>query len=217
MILLVLCRVCELKRATSREVADSAGLCDVKYVSLVLTRCMRRGFVDRKPYSCGREHGYVYWLTNKGAEWVLRKADSRIEAFALKTSQAESKKEVASKSEDADLTPSSVVPTFVDAEARKRLYPVFCFLQLKNETFELENQELNSLLGITRTAYCKCSSERDYSDRQCLSLKRQLERIKEEFQSLSKLLEEKDKMILDLMQYIIESGRRSKLPNDGLP
>lgn len=39
----------------------------------MLTRCYRRGFVSRQPYKQGRGHGYVYRLTNKGAEWILYK------------------------------------------------------------------------------------------------------------------------------------------------
>ena len=70
---LVLTYLSECGSARSRDVAQKLPFISPKYASLVLTRCSRRGFVSRQPYKQGREHGYVYKLTNKGAEWILYK------------------------------------------------------------------------------------------------------------------------------------------------
>jgi len=71
--LLVLACLSESRSATSGEVAETHSFISREYVSMVLTRCYRRGFVSRRPYKRGRVRGYVYELTNKGAEWVFYK------------------------------------------------------------------------------------------------------------------------------------------------
>ena len=70
---LILAHLAECRLATSRDVTQQLSFISPKYASLALTRCYRRGFVSRQPYKRGREHGYIYKLTNKGAEWVLYK------------------------------------------------------------------------------------------------------------------------------------------------
>ena len=215
MMLLVLCRVCELKRATSREVADSVGLGGVKYVSLVLSRCKRRGYVDREPYGCGREHGYVYWLTDKGAEWLLKKADSKKETSGVNTPKVLSKDEVKSKSEDVAPVTSPVLMSSSDMETLTVSNSGFRSLQLENEVLNRENQELSLSVGLALKVIRECSWERDFYGWKYYSLNSQLERKNEELQLLVGLLKSKDEIIFGLLQYILESERRSKLPESG--
>lgn len=74
--LIVLAHFAEVGSAESGEIADKLRF-NRKYVSLVLCRCFRRGFVSRTAYRRGRERGYVYKLTEKGAQWILRKSSSK--------------------------------------------------------------------------------------------------------------------------------------------
>lgn len=76
---LVLVYLAELGRAESGEVAEGLRSLRIsrKYASLVLTRCYRRRFVSRRPYKRGRERGYVYQLSDKGAEWLQYKASHK--------------------------------------------------------------------------------------------------------------------------------------------
>jgi DNA-binding PadR family transcriptional regulator len=76
MMLLVLVHLAGVGSAESGEVAVRLRL-NRKYVSLVLCRCKRRGFVSRTAYRRGRERGYIYELTEKGAQWILRKSSSK--------------------------------------------------------------------------------------------------------------------------------------------
>ena len=62
--------------AESGEVAVRLGF-NRKHVSVVLSRCFRRGLVEREPYRRGRERGFVYGLSEKGAEWIWRKASRK--------------------------------------------------------------------------------------------------------------------------------------------
>jgi len=76
---LVLVYLAESGPAKSGEVAEGLKSLRIscKYASLVLTRCYRRRFVSRRPYKRGRERGYVYQLSDKGAEWLLYKASQK--------------------------------------------------------------------------------------------------------------------------------------------
>ena len=76
---LVLTYLAESGPTKSGEVAERLKI-SCKYASLVLTRCYRRRFVSRRPYKRGRERGYVYQLSDKGAEWLLYKASHKKEA-----------------------------------------------------------------------------------------------------------------------------------------
>jgi DNA-binding MarR family transcriptional regulator len=71
--LLVLVHLVEVGSGESREIAETLKI-NPKYVSVLLGRCKRRGFVEREPYKRGRERGFVYRLSEKGAEWLLHKA-----------------------------------------------------------------------------------------------------------------------------------------------
>lgn len=73
---LVLTYLAESGPTKSGEVAERLKI-SCKYASLVLTRCYRRRFVSRRPYKRGRERGYVYQLSDKGAEWLLYKASHK--------------------------------------------------------------------------------------------------------------------------------------------
>lgn len=70
---LVLGYLAESGSVKSGEVAERLGL-KLKHASMVLLRCFRRGFASRRRYKRGKVHGYVYQLTDKGAEWLLYKA-----------------------------------------------------------------------------------------------------------------------------------------------
>ena len=80
--LLVLTYLAESGPAKSGEVVEGLKSLRIsgKYASLVLTRCYRQRFVSRRPYKRGRERGYVYQLSDKGAEWLLYKASHKKEA-----------------------------------------------------------------------------------------------------------------------------------------
>jgi len=84
--LLVLAFLAESGPAESRKVAEAHTFLSPKYVSLVLTRCYRRGFVSRRPFKRGRVRGYVNELTDEGAEWIMYKASGK-EKRALYESQ----------------------------------------------------------------------------------------------------------------------------------
>lgn len=147
---LVLRCVDELGRAKSREVAKRLSIVRVEYTSLVLTRCKRRGYVKREPYRRGREHGYVYQLTKRGAEWMMKKAEPK----RKKTSNLSTTSSPASKSSTA-------------------LNSVLWSLMQDNEAYERENLELSNSLIMASLAYCKCSSERDFIFWQYLSEREQ--------------------------------------------
>jgi len=73
---LVLCYLAESGPAKNREIAESLQL-ELKHASMVLLRCFRRGLVDKHSYRYGKERGYIYSLTDKGAEWMLYKASKK--------------------------------------------------------------------------------------------------------------------------------------------
>ncbi|UCC58363.1 MAG: hypothetical protein JSW14_00050 [Candidatus Bathyarchaeum sp.] len=73
---LVLAHLAESGSTVSGEVAESLGI-SPKHAGMTLLRCYRCGFVSRQPYRRGRVRGYIYELTNKGAEWMLYKASQR--------------------------------------------------------------------------------------------------------------------------------------------
>ncbi len=76
---LALCRLAESETATSREVAEGLGVSGhAKYISLVLPVFKDGQQLARAPYKSGRLHGYVYKLTNKGAEWVLKEKEGSV-------------------------------------------------------------------------------------------------------------------------------------------
>lgn len=90
MIFLVLVHLAEVRSAESGEVAGRLGF-NRRYVSVVLCRCFRRGFVSRKPYKRGRERGYVYGLTGKGAQWILHRSSIKETVSAVAPPKPEKK------------------------------------------------------------------------------------------------------------------------------
>jgi len=46
------------------------------YVSLLLGRCWKRGFVKRTAYKRGRVRGFTYKLSERGAGWLSYKASA---------------------------------------------------------------------------------------------------------------------------------------------
>lgn len=76
---LILVYLAESGPAKSGEIAEGLKSLRIsrEYASLVLTRCYRRRFVSRCPYKRGRERGYVYQLSDKGAEWLVYKASHK--------------------------------------------------------------------------------------------------------------------------------------------
>lgn len=77
--ILVLGYLAESGSVKSGEVAEGLRL-KPKHASMVLLRCSRRGFVSKRPYKCGRVHGYIYEFTDKGAKWLLYKASQKKKA-----------------------------------------------------------------------------------------------------------------------------------------
>jgi hypothetical protein len=131
----------------------------------------------------------VNWLTERGRNWLKKKAEPKKEETAglIKTSGSDLKSARLSKWASRSLL-------------------------LKNKMLEHENQELNSLLGLSWTVYRKCSSERDYIGWKYFSSMSEFERKNEKLQSLAGLLEAKDKIIFDFRQQIGELNRSPKLP-----
>jgi DNA-binding HxlR family transcriptional regulator len=152
MILTVLCHLCELNRASSREVAESFGFSSVKYLSLTLSRCKRRGFVDREPYQSGKEHGYVYWLTEKDAEWILRKVEVNEKDSGPRKPQVASKCGVDSRTEEDASLASPVLVRVYGRENRKGLNLAFWNLYLENTALKRENSELRASFEIAAMA-----------------------------------------------------------------
>lgn len=74
--LLVLVYLAEAKSGESREIADKLRV-SPKRVSVLLGRCLGRGLVTRTPYKRGRERGYTYALSEKGAQWILHRVSKK--------------------------------------------------------------------------------------------------------------------------------------------
>jgi len=72
--ILVLGCLLESGSCESGEISASLGFLDQKHVSMILLRCFRRGLVSRRPFKRGRVRGHVYEMTEKGAQWLLHKA-----------------------------------------------------------------------------------------------------------------------------------------------
>lgn len=45
----------------------------LKYASVLLGRCKKRGWVDRSAKKMGKRGGYIYSLSEKGVGWITRK------------------------------------------------------------------------------------------------------------------------------------------------
>jgi hypothetical protein len=74
---LILFYLAEAKSGESREIADELGVFNAKYMSVLLGRCWRRGLVTRTPYQRGKERGYTYFLSEKGAKWILHRVSKK--------------------------------------------------------------------------------------------------------------------------------------------
>ncbi len=161
------------------EVAVDVGL-EPSYVTVVLQRCSKRKLVrvaDR--YKLGREHGYVYELTEKGRTWLRIKASKRrgqaprveVPNDEVKESVEESVEESAQESEQRSPEPSTprvVVKmvektVFVEADSWEPLKNLaFCHLMEENCRLASENAAQRQTIKLSFLVFKRVAWERDY-------------------------------------------------------
>jgi len=132
----------------------------------VLTRCSRRGFVSRRPYKQGREHGYIYKLKNKGAEWVLYK-------FSHKTNDDQCDRKPP-KQVGNEAIPAQYVVMLNPNENNKAFtfpqieLPILTVLNLCSKAYQSQRQQLNASRELNDflvdLALLRARRRRDFAD-----------------------------------------------------
>jgi hypothetical protein len=197
--MLVLSYLAEVDSAKSGEVAEHVNL-TLPHVSLLLGRCWKRRLVDRTAYKRGRVRGFIYKLTERGADWLLYKASSKKEASSpaqpeTETSRTNSetskvKREIVIVKPVADNSSDTIMPWSLSyvfgQQAAQRATPFPVIIPSR----------------LSEKEYYFLASKFEHKN-------------EKEAKLFVDLLKEKDKTIRDLLRYISESERRSKLPELG--
>lgn len=185
---------------------DSGGTAEIAervnrsrdYVSLLLGRCWKRGFVKRTAYKRGRVRGFTYKLSERGADWLSYKASAESEA----SSQGQVS-EISPANPETTKTKRQIV--IVDPEAGHSF--------LTRMPFSFGFGFLSGQQAAERNALSPVIIPGRLSEEEYHYLAGRFEREKkEEVQPLVELLKEKDKTIRYLLKYIFKSKRRLKLP-----
>ena len=182
----------------SGETAEIAERVDRSrdYVSLLLGRCKKRGFVEREPYKRGRVRGFTYKLSERGEGWLSYKALAEREASSHSKVSGISRANSGTRKTKRQIV---IVESEADHSFLTEMPFSFGFLSGRQAT---ERNALSPVIVSDRL------SEEEY-----YYLADRFERDKKnEVRPLVELLKEKDETIHYLLRYIWELDRRSKSP-----
>lgn len=143
LMLLVLVNLAEVKSGTSREIAENLKIINPKHVSVLLSRCFRRGLVQRTPYKFGRERGYVYKLSEKGANWILHRASKKKTELPSEGQTKVIEKPV------LVLIHQPIQPTLIDSDFKEPGYFAFknVFVNCMSQVPEREHMPIHLLIA----------------------------------------------------------------------
>lgn len=194
--MLVLSYLAEVDSAKSGEVAEHVNL-SRDHVSLLLGRCWKRRLVDRTAYKLGRVRGFIYKLTERGADWLLYKASSKKETPSPAQPETETTR---TNSETAKVKREIVIAKPVADKSSNKIIPWSLGYVFRQQAAQRTTPFPVIIPGRL--------SEEDFH-----SLASKFEHKNEkEVELLVRLLKEKEKTIPDLLRYIFELERRSKSP-----
>jgi hypothetical protein len=189
MMFLVLVHLVEVGSAESGEIADSLGF-NRKYISLVLCRCFRRGFVSRTPYRRGRKRGYIYRCTEKGAKWISHKFSSKETAGVPPKPEKE--------------TAKVPVPVFVAVRPKSLFDEPLRFLMNSYSLWMTQDALLrkSSASAVRRMAMLKmCTDAREESEAWfLLDMSENKRRMKNEKQLLAEVAKEYQELFSDSLR-----------------